>query len=114
MASAPSSLGDVQPRISPGDNGLHWGRIILYCSLRFSLTDCKNKTSLQIDDLKKGTEKCKYCENIYCLRAWNFCIFWQNAFVNWIKFDNFSMTKHDNYCLLKYDLAVVEEERDKT
>ena len=51
IASACGSLGEVHPSISPGDSGLHWGRMISYSSLRCSLTDWnKHDTAVMEDD----------------------------------------------------------------
>ena len=40
-----SIFGEVQPSISPGDNGLHWGTITLYWSANSLLTDCKRQSN---------------------------------------------------------------------
>lgn len=42
MASTERSKhGEVQPKISPGDRGLHWGTSTLYSVARATLTACK-------------------------------------------------------------------------
>ena len=61
------SIGDVQPNISPGDNGLHCGTVIENSFRNTVAVDCKEATNCTVLTSKSLLCLSKLAESMKCL-----------------------------------------------